>query len=290
MARSSSRDVLVTGANGVIGSAIARELASSGFRLHLTARKPSKLSPLVSELKLLTQENIYVDQLELTDPKGPLRVIKNFFSRSVRPFGLVCNAGGFGALGPFSSIEVQKWIDDFSENFFCNTRLIHAFVRQAKVKRIQEGSLVVLSGAGLGGDTLFENFSCYSTAKASLTHLVEALWPELLKQGLRINAISPGQVYSQLTETMIQAGTKRVGRLALSAKECKKTGGVPPELAARLVNFLLSPASNGITGRLLSARYDYDLLAKDSSSIAKDSNRFRMRRIDNTFFRQILRS
>src|SRR6185437_14497160 len=141
--------------------------------------------------------------------------------------------------------------------------------------------IVALSGAGLGGNSTFEHYTSYSTAKAALTHLVEALAPELLKIGLRINAVSPGQVSSGLTETAIRAGTERAGQYAITAQKCKESGGVSPDLAAQLIEYLFGPAAVEITGRLLSARFDREAIQRQASTIVKNSNLFRLRRIDD---------
>ncbi len=283
MGAKSPRDILLTGASGAIGTAMASALAKAGFSLHLTSRQPKKLSALQKSVKA-AGANAFVYALDLKCPQSITAVVKTFMQRSANPFGLICNAGDFGVLGDFSKVSVERWISDFSQNFLSNARLLHAFLDGMKRKKAPEGSVVMLSGAGLGGNSSFAHFSCYSTAKAAVTHLVEALAPELLPSRIRINAISPGQVYSNLTETMIKAGVKRVGELATSAMRCKETGGVPPQLAAQLTEFLMSPDAGEITGRLLSARFDLSALKKQAGRVAKDPNLFKLRRIDDALF------
>jgi 3-oxoacyl-[acyl-carrier protein] reductase len=275
-------DVLITGAAGAIGSAVAKELARAGHPLHLTSRDPRRLEKLKKELS--ASPAVFIYRMDLSKPADINQTVVKFMKQAKRPFGLVCNAGHFGVLGDLSTVPVEKWIKDFSENFVSNVRLVHAFINGLKKKRAERGSIAVMSGAGIGGNNSFAHFSCYSTAKAALTHLVEALAPELENQNIRINAISPGQVYSSLTETMIKAGVKRVGDLAISAQKCKQSGGVPPQLAADLISFLMAPNSQGISGRLLSARFDRETLIDQTATVAQDPNYFRLRRIDQTLF------
>ncbi len=283
MARSNLGDILVTGASGVIGAAIARRLGTAGYPLHLTARDPGKLRGLQTELEKQGM-TVATYALNLSKPEDPERVISEFFNRAPQPYGLVCNAGNFGKLGQFIDLTIAEWLQGLQENFIAQVRLIHAFGKAVKSRPATDRCILVLSGAGLGANTSFEFLSSYSTSKAALTHLVEALAPELAKVHTRINAISPGQVSSGLTETAIRAGVERAGPYALSAQKCKETGGVSPDLAAQLIEILFSPSSRGITGRLLSARFDRDVLQQNSPEVEKDPNLFRLRRIDNALF------
>jgi hypothetical protein len=55
-------------------------------------------------------------------------------------------------------------------------------------------------------------------------------------------------------------------------------------LAAQLIEFLMSPAAQSISGRLLSARFDREILQQKTSQISQDSNYFRLRRIDHELY------
>jgi len=169
------------------------------------------------------------------------------------------------------------------ENFMMQAAMIHAFAQCFSKHRLKQGTIITLSGAGLGADTIFDRLSSYSTAKAALTHLVEALAPEFKELGLTINAIAPGQIRSSITQQALDAGAK-AGPYAQSARQCAETGGVSPELAADLVEFLTGPKGRVISGRLLSARFDRPALEKNLKAIANDSNLYRLRRIDNDRF------
>jgi len=278
------KDILLTGASGVIGAAIARRLAGAGYGLHLTARDLNKLGSLRAELeKQSAPVSLYT--LDLSKTTDPERLLAQFFDKAQNPYGLVCNAGNLGVLGQFMDVPIEEWLQGVQENFVAQVRLLHAFAKGLRSRTISDGCIVALSGAGLGGNGGFEHFTSYSTSKAALTHLVEALAPELAKAHIRINAISPGQVSSGLTETAIRAGVERAGSYAVTAQKCKESGGVSPDLAAELVEFLFSSAAAGITGRLLSARFDRQIVKDKASEIGKNPNLFRLRRIDDALFR-----
>jgi meso-butanediol dehydrogenase / (S,S)-butanediol dehydrogenase / diacetyl reductase len=135
----------------------------------------------------------------------------------------------------------------------------------------------------LGGATDFSNVSSYSTAKAALIHLTEALAPELASLGLRINSIAPGPVESRMTDQALAAGAK-AGQYAAAAMKVRESGGVSPELAADLAEWLLSDESKSVNGRFLSARFDLPTLKQRTVEIQQDTSLYRLRRIDENLF------
>jgi NAD(P)-dependent dehydrogenase (short-subunit alcohol dehydrogenase family) len=281
------KDVLITGASGVIGSAIARQLAAH-FNLHLTSRDMSKLQGLAGELTK-TGSRISVYTMNLADPTHCQDTVRQFFVNAKKPYGLVCNAGHLGVLGRFDEIDFADWQQSIVENFLSHAAMIHAFVAGFRAERRRTGSIVILSGAGLGGPVTHTRLTSYLTAKAALTHLAEALSAELIDLDITINAVAPGQVRSGITDQAIAAGPARAGDYALSAQKCKQTGGVSPELAADLIDFLMGPQARGITGRLLSARFDLERLKQNLAAVARNPALYRLRRIDNDLFGEIKR-
>jgi len=276
-------DVLITGASGVIGNSLARHLAAEGFRPHLTSRFPERLRALTRDLSA-SSAPAAAYSLDLQDLVQCRRVIETFLREAAHPYGLICNAGDLGELGPFLKLDFNQWMESFQRNFLGHAAMIHAFVAGFYEKGLKGGRIVALSGAGLGGNSLFANVTSYSTAKAALTHLTEALAPELEPLNMTINAIAPGAVLSGFTEQAIQAGEERIGDYATKARQCKETGGVSPELTAELVAFLMGPLGGKITGRLLSARFDRERLRRDAHRIAENPNLYRLRRIDEELF------
>lgn len=277
------KDILLTGASGAIGSAIARHLAAAGFNMHLTSRDPARLKKLVAELSKL-KSSVYTYALDLSDMMQGQEVVKAFFRQAAHPFGMICNAGDLGLLGPFLDSPFEDWAKSLQQNFLGHAAMMHAFGRGFRAAGRKGGSIVILSGAGLGGAIDHANLSSYGTAKAALTYLAEALSLELRELEITINAIAPGQVKSGITEQALRAGVARVGAYAKSAQKCMETGGVSPDLAAELVTFLMGPGARGISGRLLSARFDQKRLQHQTRQVAGHPHLYRLRRIDEELF------
>ena len=101
------------------------------------------------------------------------------------------------------------------------------------------------------------NFTDYGVSKAAIVRLCETLAQEWAGQPIDINAIAPGAINTKMTEELLTLGAAVVGQKEYAqAQKQTQAGGQSLEKVTGLVNFLLSPQSDGITGRLLSAQWD----------------------------------
>lgn len=277
------KDVLITGASGVLGSSMARHLATAGFNLHLTSRRRNRLQALESELSK-TGSRIFLYELDLLSVEQCERAVDTFFQQSNHPFGMVCNGGDLGVLGTFLEVDFTAWSGSLQHNFVGHAAMIHQFALLYRKQQKTEGAIILMSGAGLGSAVAHTHLSSYGTAKAALTYLAEALAPEFKELNITINAVAPGQIKSGITEQAIRAGVEQAGAYARAAAKCMETGGVSPDLAAKLVEFLMGPQARNISGRLLSARFDQDRIREQTEATSHDPDLFRLRRIDDVLF------
>lgn len=274
-----TRDILLTGATGAIGGAIAARLAGPDVRLHLAGRSLEKLEALRQQLS--GKGPVVVRDAALDSPEQAAAATARFVEEAAQPFGLICTAGNFGASGDFVEVDFPAWQQSFSLNFFSPAAMVQAFARGLKARKLAEGRVALLSGAGVGSSRSFAGATSYSTNKASLTHFVEAVAPELAPLGISINAVAPGAVVSRLTDEIIAAG----GNYGREAQALKTSGkGVPPELAADFVALLLGPGAARVTGRLLSARFDREQVEHHAAKVQESPDLFRLRRIDEQLF------
>jgi 3-oxoacyl-[acyl-carrier protein] reductase len=107
-------------------------------------------------------------------------------------------------------------------------------------------------------------------AKTGIVRLVETIAEETRDQNIDINAIAPGAINTRLTDEVIALGPTVVGEAEFAAAQKQKaSGGNSLEKALGLVEWLLSPASDGITGRLIAAQWDpWPTLASHAAELA----------------------
>ena len=117
------------------------------------------------------------------------------------------------------------------------------------------GKIVQLSGGGATNP--LPGLSAYAASKAAVVRFAETLAEELREHHVDVNAVAPGALNTRMLDEVLAAGPERVGQAFYErALEQQRSGGVPLERGAELAVWLASAASDGVTGKLLSAVWD----------------------------------
>jgi NAD(P)-dependent dehydrogenase (short-subunit alcohol dehydrogenase family) len=277
------RTAVVTGGAKGIGRAVSEHLASSGWNLVLCGRDRAALDEVGARIRSryrVAVDGVAID-LSQTDAVGAL------FSRwgrpEVLPLAMVCGAADYGVMGPLEGVDFLAWKRSFDLNFFSVAEMIQRYVRIALCGApVPRRSIVVMAGAGLGAPQVAGSVSAYSCAKAALNRLVEVVHEEVHARGIDINCVLPGLVNTGMVDQAVAAGPG-LGALYEASLKARGGGGTPPEVAAEMIAHLLSDACSGVSGRLLSAKWDRRALASPAP-VAGDPHLFRLRRIDNDLF------
>ena len=122
-------------------------------------------------------------------------------------------------------------------------------------KHRKYGKIIQLSGGGATNPLPF--ISAYAASKAGIVRFMETLAEETREDHIDINSIAPGALNTRLLDEVLNAGPEKVGQAFYErAMKQKEGGGTPLKKSADLAVFLASPASDGITGKLISAVWD----------------------------------
>lgn len=244
--RMDGRNILVTGASRGLGRAVAERLWEMGANLGLVSRTPVEgFAPASAP-----GQHHFTIAADLADPAAPDAIAAAVASRWEKLDGLVNNAGFIGPIGALAANDWEGWEQAIRVNLLAPVALCRLLI-----PRMPAGAAIVnLSGGGATSPR--PNFGAYATSKAGLVRFTENLAVELAAQGIRVNAVAPGAMNTQMLEAVLEAGAGAAGPEFGKAVEQKTKGGVPPEKAAELVAWLASPGSAGISGRLISAVWD----------------------------------
>lgn len=232
--------VLITGASDGIGKACAYLLAHQGWQVFLHGRNEEKLIELSKDIK---------DKHEIT---CPYFVADLTDSSTIKPLIQAANKalGGVDVLihcaGSMmqSSLAVIKEDDiDQQFNLHLKSSLLLAQLSSRLMLRNKKGAMVFVSSAvasqGAVGQVL------YSAAKSGLTGLVKSLSKELGPHGIRVNAVAPGFIE---TELVAEYSSQQREQLT-QATSLKRLGCA--EDVAKAIMFLASNEANYITGQTL---------------------------------------
>ncbi|HVZ65814.1 MAG TPA: SDR family oxidoreductase [Lacunisphaera sp.] len=239
-------NIVLTGSSSGIGRAIAEHLLAVGHQVWGLAR--SDQADFARR-----QPAFRATRTDVADWPQVARAADEVARAWPHVDGLVTCAGLQGEIGPALSADPQRWSATVRANLdgtYFAIRAFHALLARTP----RRAKVVCLSGGG--ATKARPNFSAYGAAKTGVVRLVETIAAETSDR-LDINAIAPGAINTRMTDEVIALGPAVVGAAEYEAA-CKQkaAGGASLDRALGLVDFLLSPHSDGITGRLLAAPWD----------------------------------
>ena len=284
------RACVVSGAGRGLGRGIADVLARQGASLALCARGERELEAAADDLRREHGVEVVTAALDVRDA-GAVRDFALATEREIGPvYGLVNNAAGLGPVGRVDEVDLEEWKRALEVNVVGVVNVCAAFVPQ--MARAGGGSILNLSGGGIGGPGVPDRISAYTTAKSGVVMLTETLARELAPSAVRVNAIAPGPQPTGFLRPVLDVGPDAVGddlyRTAAAMAD-SPTGELQDvdERLAKLLLFLLSDESSWLTGKLVSARWDSVESLRAAEKQLRDSSLLTLRRIDGELFRQV---
>lgn len=231
------KHILITGATGGIGQAVARLLAKEGYSLYLHYNQnKEEMTKLLEELNQYGNDYFPI-QADLKDPASYQNIIKEIFSLD----GII-HTSGISVYGLFSELEDQELADLWNihvSSIMCLSRdLLPKFLAK------QKGNIIIISS--IWGQIGASMEVAYSTVKGAQLSFVKALSKEVALNGIRVNAVAPGAVDTKMLHNFSEEEIEWI-------KDEIPMGrfGIPEEIA-QSVHFLLSDQSSYITGQVLS--------------------------------------
>jgi NAD(P)-dependent dehydrogenase (short-subunit alcohol dehydrogenase family) len=228
---------IVTGATSGIGKATARLAAERGANVALVARRAGELKTLQSSI--VTAEAVPGDVTNEDDRK---RIV----AQTIRRFGgidVLVNAAGIIANGTIENTTLEQWDRMFDVTLRSLFRLT-----QLALPSIIERKGNIVNVSSVTGIRAFPNVLAYCASKAGVDQLTRCAALELAPKGVRVNAVDPGVVVTNLHKTGGMEQEKYEAFLEHS-KSTHPIGRVgKPEEVAELILFLASDQAGWITG------------------------------------------
>jgi len=231
---------LVTGASSGIGSALARQLASHGAKLILTARRKERLEVLATELRGKGTE-VRIVLADLNDPSAPQQIYDATGAAGI-PVDILVNNAGLGQFGTFAESPVEQELSQVRVNCEAMVRLTRLFVPHM-VQRRRGWVLILASTASFQP---LPYFTAYAATKAFDRFFALGLAAEVARFGVKVTALCPGPTESEFFD-VARAGNllpggkqtaEAVARIGIAAL-ARGQRTVVPYLGGRILAFLV---------------------------------------------------
>jgi NAD(P)-dependent dehydrogenase (short-subunit alcohol dehydrogenase family) len=273
------RRILVTGGSRGIGREIARLLAARGAAVVVVARNGADVESAVAELPGEGHRHL---SLDVAEERGWRTAVAGGTLRGVD--GVVSAAAVLSPVGPIGSYRPEEFWRTMRVNVLGTLLAVHACLPSLEARG---GAVVALAGGGATSPQ--PRYDAYATSKAAVARLAENLALELAPRGVRVNAVSPGFVATDMHTATLWAGPELAGGdYFADTKRRLAAGGVPARRAAELTAFLLSNAAEGIAGRLVSAPWDPWEDPAFQRRLREDPHLARVRRIDEQHYTPVV--
>ncbi|MGW5685439.1 SDR family oxidoreductase [Nonomuraea sp. NPDC003754] len=189
------RTAIITGASSGIGAATATLLAARGARVALLARREERLTDLVQEIKQAGGEAIAV-AADVADSASVAAAVQ----RVLGVFGgvdLVVNNAGIMLPAPAEQADLADWESQIDVNVTGALRIVHALT-PSLLRAAATGPADLINISSIASHVPFPSFAAYTASKAAVTHLSTTLRAELGGRGVRVTAVEPGVVATEL--------------------------------------------------------------------------------------------
>lgn len=210
---------LITGASSGIGLELAKQFAGDGDSVILVARSEGKLNELAEKLRQAHRVSVNVFAVDLARTDAIDHLYQQLCEQSIHVDTLVNNAG-FGALGKFAELSVDRQTDMLMVNVVALTRLTRLLL-PAMLERKRGGILNVGSIAAYQAGP---NMAVYYATKAFVLSFTEALREELVGTGLHVTCLEPGATETGFGDDSGMGKLDMFSSQAMSAESVAKAG------------------------------------------------------------------
>lgn len=239
------KTVIITGSTKGIGKATALAFGKKGYHVIVTSRNSDRKTAMSSELE---QSGISFDfyELDITDEKAVERMIKKVTNQHGKLDVMVNNAG---IAGDNNGLLADASTENFNQILDTNVKGVFYGMKYAIQSMLNTNGGVIVNLASIAGLNGIPYAAQYCATKHAVVGLTKSAAVEYATSGIRINAVAPGGIKTEILQSAIEAGTYSEESIA-AMHPMNQMGKV--EDIAHAITFLASGECSFMTGSVLS--------------------------------------
>lgn len=226
------KTALVTGATSGIGRAVAIQLGAQGASVIVHGRDAERGRAVVASIEQSGGTAQFV-AANLSDPSAARQL-----AEEAGDVDILINNAGFSWFGPTADLDVAT----LDELFAANVQAAYLLVAVLAPKMAARGDGVIINLASMAGTVGLVGGAAYGATKAAVASLARSWAAEYGPSGVRVNAVSPGPVYTGGAEAELITALGETTLLGRAAQ---------PEEIAHVIGFLASPRAGYVSGALI---------------------------------------
>jgi NAD(P)-dependent dehydrogenase (short-subunit alcohol dehydrogenase family) len=200
---------LVTGASSGLGRHFATVLADHGATVFAAARRESALEALAGEIGRTGGRCVPL-AMDVTDPVSVADAFERIGREAPAPLSILVNNAGVAQTRAAIDVTAEEWQQVLAPN------LTGAFlVAQQAARAMRDGGGAIVNLASILGERVSKGLAAYAASKAALIQLTKALALEWAPLGIRVNALAPGYIETDLNRAFFasDAGQRLIARI-----------------------------------------------------------------------------
>ena len=207
------KTALVTGASSGLGAHFARTLAGAGARVGLAARRVERLEALAGDIRAAGGE-AHATALDVARPDGVAAAFDDL-EAALGPATVVVNNAGIPSSSRFVEMPEAEWRSVLDVNLDGVFRVGQEAARRMKASG-SGGSIINISS--VLGLMVLNRLSAYAVSKAAVIQLTKAMALELVRDGIRVNAIAPGYISTEMNDSFLtsDSGQKLLAKVPMA--------------------------------------------------------------------------
>ena len=244
------RTIIITGGTTGIGKATAYQFAKNGWNVVITSRSEKKGNAFVEEAKNEGLDMTFF-QLDVTNEEQVTQVIEQTVAKFGKLDSIVNNSGISLGAAPLADTET----DEFKQQLDTNVLGVYYGMKYAIRAMLKTGGGTIVNLASIAGLNGLIYTAQYCATKHAVVGLTKAAAIDYAQQGIRINAVAPGAIKTDILKHAIDAGAYDEKGIA-AIHPMNRMGEVQD--IALAIYYLASPDNKFLTGTILNVDGGYN--------------------------------